>query len=265
MDEDKKTVILIILIILVIVLLAGGVFFVLNMNKQESNNDNSKAATTENSKTNVEKNSIGENNKNDANLDNWIGRYEKGDIIISLYRTGYDTITFDIETNNTGNNYVTDYSAFFIEISDKKLYSNRNSFGDTYTIEIEKTSNGITVKASSTDEESLLNYCSGEYEIKEFEKLGWTGIYSNNENTIIISEIYEDNLYIVLNSENSTKNIGHVFDEVSNDEIYYETEFFDKKEEMRIQKTSKGIKVEASSEDEDNLFNYISGDYTKEK
>lgn len=271
MDEDKKTIVLIILIILVIIaLVVTGAILVLNTNKSDTGNNSNMA---ENREINNNKSDIKENNtETDMNLNSWIGTYENGETTIKMYRYGTNDINVEIINNTLRNEYFggnSDNDQFSEKIvlkaiSEEKLYSRDEWLDTTDIIEIEKISNGIKIKASSTDEDSLLNYCDGEYQSKEFEKLGWSGAYTNNENTIIISEIYEDNLCIMVNSK--TKNSSMIIENIENyskDEINYESDFPDE-EKIKITKTSKEIKVEASSEDKASLANYISGTYTKE-
>ncbi len=272
MNEDKKTIILIILIILVIIaLVVTGTILVLNMNKSDTGNNSN---TTENKEINNNMSDIKENNsETDIDLNSWIGTYENGETIIKMYRSSLNNIYVEIIDNTLRNEYFAgnsendqfDQKIILEAISKEKLYTKDEWFDTTDIIEIEKISNGIKIKASSTDENSLLNSCSGEYKLKEFEKLGWSGVYTNNENTIIISEVYEDNLCIVADSKtnNSTMTIESIED-YSKDEINYESDFFSDERKIKITKTSKGIKVEASSEDKEDMANYISGTYTKE-
>ena len=119
--------------------------------------------------------------------------------------------------------------------------------------------NGIKIEASSTDEEGLLNQINGDYERKEFERAGWDGVYTSGETTIALSEVFEEELMITI--EQGYSSLSESIDEYTKQKIEHD-EFGD---EIFIEKTENGITVQASSTEEDDLLNEISGEYVKEQ
>ena len=87
----------------------------------------------------------------------WNGLYESGDVIISLSEINNNKIYLYINKNETviGKN--------ISNCTNEKLILNENKSNEEIDIEVEKTQDGITIKAKSTNKTSIINEITGEY------------------------------------------------------------------------------------------------------
>lgn len=91
---------------------------------------------------------------------NWNGIYEYDDYTIILSELGKDYLYFTAQV---------DYSTFMVTVDEYTRYDisyEDTSFGDTDTLKVAKTVNGLKIESSSTDESSLLNKINGKEFIK---------------------------------------------------------------------------------------------------
>jgi len=214
---------------------------------QEDNNNN--IQSTEN------------NNTSQEGINKWVGKYENGNVTVDIWRESVDQLFVSIVKLNEGDSFDISSSSFDITVdTDTNQLTHENEmFEEIENVIITYMDNGIKIEASSTDEEGLLNQINGDYERKEFERAGWDGVYTSGETTIALSEVFEEELMITI--EQGYSSLSESIDEYTKQKIEHD-EFGD---EIFIEKTENGITVQASSTEEDDLLNEISGEYVKEQ
>lgn len=192
--------------------------------------------------------------------DSWVGTYTNGSITVKLIRKGPTRLDYIIKNNMFTVQGILDTA------SENKLTYKGESFGELDSIKFERIQNGVKLTAVSTDSESVLNKCNGEYTLKKFTKSNWDGIYKNGDKSIIISEINKNELYITMNTAqtyNYEIALGGSKLNYSETEINYERKIADT-EKLKITKTADGIKVVSSSTKSKDLLNSMSGTYYKQ-
>lgn len=196
--------------------------------------------------------------------ESWVGTYINGNITVKLIRKGPTRLDYII-----GNNMFT-VQGIFDTASENKLTYKGETFGTLDSIKFERIQNGVKLTAVSTDSESVLNKCNGEYTLKEFTKSNWDGIYKNGDKSITISEINKNELYIAMEttqvhgyeiSLNGSSMAGTY--NYSETEINYERKIADT-EKLKITKTANGIVVVSSSTKSKDILNSMSGTYYKQ-
>lgn len=190
----------------------------------------------------------------------WVGVYENENTTINIWRDNIDQLAVRITQMGVGEGTKISIGWFSITIEEDTdiLTHEGEIFGETNSAVITYMDNGINIEASSSDVEDVLNKINGDYLRKEFESSGWDGVYTKGGTTIILSEVFEEELMITI--EKGYSSFSESIDEYTKQKIDHE-EFG---EEIFIEKTENGIKVQASSTDEDGLLNEISGEYVKE-
>jgi len=201
-----------------------------------------------------------ENNISEKGINKWVGKYENENTTINIWREDIDQLFVDISSFSE-EEFSIKSSSFNVTIdtdTNKIIHEGDMYDGTNNSVIITYMDDGINVQASSTDEEDLLNSVNGFYNKNDFERSGWDGTYTNGETTIVLSEIYEEELRINIIQEYSS--FSESIDEYTSQSIEHD-QFG---EEILIEKTEKGITVQASSRDEDDLLNKINGEYVKE-
>ena len=187
----------------------------------------------------------------------WTGTYKSGDNTLRIYSFNQEDeepfLNFDFEVVYSSiGRYTEEFTINKIEYSDT-FFEDEESI-----IIIRNDDETITVTASNSDSTDALNEASGTYTKQEFTDLGWTGTYKSDNATATIIQL--DNDYIICHIEVSELSfIEQSIDEISADELTIES-FGDT---LKITKTENGIKIEASSDEEDSIYNQVSGEYTK--
>lgn len=98
--------------------------------------------------------------KEDFETSNWNGIYKYNDYTIILSELNQNSLYFTLKAN---------YSTFMIGVDEYTRYEinyEDTSFGDTDSLKVSKTVNGLKIESSSTDEDSLLNKINGKEFIK---------------------------------------------------------------------------------------------------
>lgn len=200
-----------------------------------------------------EKENVFEADVETDDINNWNGMYSNdSNVIINIYRYSDNQFSFEILNDNHSASYQ-------LELDNNTSASQSGDwFDETYSINVKKNGNDIIVEASTTEEDGLLNKINGTYTKEKFENAGWDGKYVYDDHVIILAETSEDRLYI---SIDDYYQLGA--DDYDEKEIEYESNFFDEENVIKIEKTSKGIRVEASSTEEDDLLNEINGEFGK--
>lgn len=186
-----------------------------------------------------------------AEFNNWNGVYTKGNYTITLTRSGLSKIEVALSKYNNG-----------IEVESKNIEMDSTSklvYDANEQIEIEKIQSGL--KFSVSGESSTLKEFDGNYNLQTFSKIGWDGIYSNQNYTIVLAEIGEKKLNVMISSKLET------WDTQANDfteeQIVYKGTLYGVSQQLQITKSEKGIQIEASSDNKDSVLNKISGIYEK--
>jgi hypothetical protein len=259
MKKNNGNLSIIFLIVSIIVLIIAAVFWMFTNNySEEKNNQISKSSVINNLNAD-ENNTFNDNfynsniyNENDIN--SWNSKYiDESNNTVLIYRIGENT--FHVDINNINKSKISTAS-YIVEVSsNNKIEYIDTSFGDNDNFTITRDSNEIELICDSEDIDSVLNLANGTYYKEDFEKNGWDGRYKNGDNTIILAETDSDTLVITINNY-----FIRYADECNDKEINYEDSFFDDLEEIKIEKTTNGIKVTSSSTDSDNdILNEISG------
>lgn len=249
------SIIVIILAIITAILVTVEVIVIINdKNKEEDKID------LKQGQNDKEIQSQGDNNISQEGIDKWVGKYENENTTINIWREDIDQLFVDISRFSEEDFSITS-SSFNVTVdtdTNEIIHEGEMYDGANNSVIITYSEEGINVEASSTDEEDLLNSVNGFYSKNEFERSGWDGAYTNGETTIILSEIYEEELNMTILQEYSS--FSRSIDEYTNQTIEYD-EFG---EEIFIEKTENGITVQASSTEEDDLLNKMSGDYVRQ-
>lgn len=253
------SVIVIMLAIITAILVTVEVIAIINdINKEENKANVGKKESINNIESEEENETIQDDNIEGINK--WVGKYENENTTINIWREDIDQLFVDI-SRFSEEDFSINSSSFNVTVDtdtneithDGEMYD-----GSSNSVIITYSEDGINVEASSTDEEDLLNSVNGFYSKNEFERSGWDGAYTNGETTIILSEIYEEELNITILQEYSS--FSRSIDEYTNQTIEYD-EFG---EEIFIEKTENGITVQASSTEKEDLLNIISGEYVRQ-
>ena len=233
----------IIILILCLATATYGIYFMFFRTKADNHKDDEEYIEKENVKID-----------NDILL-SWNGVYNLDGKNIVIYMYDDYTINVDIKINNS----MYGFYATNENVTKDKIVFEREEFGETISITIEKSTNNITVTASSTDKRDPLNLASGTYIKNEFEPYGWTGTYINGDTTIILNEI--DTNYIVTTIMKDSYIATFKFDNVNATELNHNDTIDDGT--IKITKTDNGINVEAQSKRDGDIFNEITGTYKK--
>lgn len=233
----------IIILILCLATAAYGIYFMFFRTKADNPKDDEEYIEKENVKID-----------NDILL-GWNGVYNLGGKNIVIYMYDDYTINVDIKINNS----MYGFYATNENVTKDKIVFEREEFGDTISITIEKNNNNITVTASSTDKKDPLNLANGTYIKNEFEPYGWTGKYINGDTTIILNEI--DANYIVTTIMKDSYVATFQFDSANATELIHNDPIDEGT--IKITKTDNGINVESQSKRDGDIFNEITGTYKK--
>lgn len=233
----------IIIFILCLAAAAYGIYFMFFRTKADRPKDDEEYIEKENVKID-----------NDILL-SWNGVYNLDGKNIVIYMYDDYTINVDLKINNS----MYGFYATNENVTKDKIIFEREEFGETISITIEKNNNNITVTASSTDKKDPLNLASGTYTKNNFEPYGWTGTYINGDTTIILNEI--DANYIVTTIMKDSYVATFQFDSVNATELIHNDTIDEGT--IKITKTDNGINVEAQSKRDGDIFNEITGTYKK--
>jgi len=266
---------IVLLIIAIIVLIAAGVFWMYSQGmfdkKEETKQTNKNLSQVSN---NVKEDddedfdydededeydfdfNVEEEYVSDEIMGHWFGKYtaSNGNQVV-IYRSSRSRINVDITAKNE-DGFVSSYEVGGVEVdSAEKIKYEDSMFDEKTTLELELNGDNLLLKASSNEKESLLNNVDGTYKKEESQTKGWNGVYSNDKYEIILSENYDDQVIVMIDS--FWERYSDEFDE---NKIEYEKDFFDDKEIFTIEKTDTGIKVvKSSSTDEESVLNEIEG------
>lgn len=259
------SVLVIMLAIITAILVTVEVIVIINDIKKEEEkviiSQGEKITDQEKEDNDIEK--IEEENENrisEETINKWVGKYENENVTVDIWRESVDQLFVSIIKLNDGSSFDISSSSFYITVDTEttELIHTSEMFDETDNVIITYMDNGIKLDASSTGEESLLNEIDGEYERKNFEKSGWDGVYINGETTVILSEVFEEELMISI--EQGYSSFSNSIDEYTKQKIEHD----DFGDEIFIEKTNKGIRVQAASTEEDDLLNRINGEYVKQ-
>jgi hypothetical protein len=248
--NNKKT--FIVGVILVFIIAIVGIYLLTKESNSSTKSENSNS------------NSNNKENAKSTDYNNWNGTYKNEDLTITLYRSREDQIEFSISGDimNPDGTTTSSSTSFSLTLDSAERLENDDSIFDTkHSIIIIKTDEGISVQSSSSDPNNLLNAANGNYLKNEFTSSNWDGVYTNNNTSIILSEVSEQELYI-----NIVHNFSiHItqFKDYTNNKIIYEDSFFEDIIKINITKVSDGLEIQSSSTDSDSLLNEINGKYTK--
>lgn len=166
-------------------------------------------------------------------------------VIVNINKDGdYKTINFKTDKNN---NLIPDDESF--ENSDK--------------ITIEKTKNGINIKSSSNDPNSVLNDVNGSFKEENFKSKDWAGIYKKGNTKIAIDQYAKDRITINI-TQGELSYETEVYN-ITDTKLIIENVRFMINEDIKIEKKSNSIVVESKSGDPDSILNKINGEYSKIK
>lgn len=263
--SNGKTILLLLVVVALIIVV---VIMYLPKDEEEAGNTDTNNTPTTNETTNNENNNNETNNNNNnttpettssiSDLLAFSGVYENGNVSITIYAVGSDSVSFSVVSDNG------------IEMQNLELDANKNlfleddSFGETTSIKVEKTADGIKVTASSSDTESALNSINNTYTKKATITSTWSGLYKNGDVEFVIDEYTTGTLAL-----NYADNKNYIFGQYGNIEDYTETtinyvsEFFDETTTITITKTTDGIQVVATSTDPEEDLTTLNGTFTK--
>lgn|GEM_PF-5764118 len=207
----------------------------------------------------------------DAELNCWNGTYKNDRVVIQLYRTAYAQAGIVIEQIGIRTELPGIY--FRIGSTEKLSYRGKTLFHGKVSITIHKTEEGIQIKASSGNAESIFNEINGDYVKESFSALGWDGVYEREGNYIVLAEIHEGIMQMRTYFTLSSNGFPHIYNgdgpvmDYSETEISYNNlKFGDATSEansMSIIKMTDGIQVEILSTNSDSAVDTLSGNYIK--
>lgn len=243
-QKDKTLLSTIIFIFLCIVVISYGIYFTFFRTKVGDNKEE-ETIYIEEAQIKIDK----------EILLGWNGVYTFNNNQVVIYM--YDDYNINIDMNIRNTTY--GFFATHENVTENKITYEREEFGNTVSITLEKTNEGIVVTSSSSDKKDTLNVASGTYTKNSFKDYGWTNTYVKDDTTIILNEIDKDYVVcqIIKDSYISTFN----FDTVDKNKLY----FYDEadKGSITITKTDDDITVEAQSNRDGDIFNEIDGIYKK--
>ena len=196
-------------------------------------------------------------------LEKWVGKYvdEEDKDTITIYANSKSTVSFIISVTDGEMTGYTNLTGTIDESGNKIVYEENEEDEDgkeyKHELELSLENEAITIKGSSTDPNSVYNKMNGTYKKTEDKDSIFSGVYKNDDYEIILAYNFDKEMIISIDDywERYTKD----FDDK---EIKYDSEFFDDKEKLIIEKTADGIKItEASStsKDKDEVLNKIKG------
>lgn len=260
--RGKKGVILVSTVAIVfsittIILILAEIAIIMNdINKKTINNENNIIIneTVENQQ---------EESVSQTGINKWIGKYENEDTTIEITREDEDQLNVSIIKTSMGENINVSNKSFSVTANDdtNRITHQDDIFNEKYSVTITYTDDGIAIKASSNLEDSILNDINGSYKRKQFTSSGWNGLYENGTTKICISEVDKNEISMSITQGYSIYVIK--FSDYTKQKIEYNDTSFGEEENIKITKTTQGIKVNANTTEEDALLNKISGEYVK--
>ena len=275
-DKSGLSSSILLIVIATLILLIAIIFFVYVNNKVKNNNSqNAQVSNPVENQTNLansdsessSKNEIDNEDEDDdleendnINYDDlikWVGTYNNENVSIKMSLISDNLLRVSFSDSENFSN-----KSILCSAEDNKLKYDDSFMDSSSKAEITYNDDDtISVKASSDDEEDVLNNVNGDYTKEELEEKGWTGIYKDEETTIAISEVLEDEITIEFSKDNNV--YSTYLDEYTEDELLCNKESFGETEHFLIEKTDDGITIEANSTEEDSILNEISGEYPK--
>ena len=215
------------------------------------NEQNQPANNNNNNNNNNEK----PGNEATTNIFSFSGVYKNGDIEITMYASSSTTVSL---FGTVGEESIMED----LELKDNNLVLEDEFFGETSSIRVVKTAEGIQLTASSSEAENALNKITGLYTKSETVNSTWTGIYKNGELEYIIDQYAANELsFSYTNGPTVSGSFGNL-DNFNETTITYEGMFGDK---FVITKTATGINVVATSTDTEEDMTAFNGTFEKVK
>ncbi|MDD6223631.1 MAG: hypothetical protein PUB18_01350 [bacterium] len=90
----------------------------------------------------------------------------------------------------------------------------------------------------------------------------YSGIYKNENAEIRIHASHTNLIEATIVDESGSYTVAYL--KINKNKLYTDTEFFDEKYSITVEKTADGIKVTANSNNSESIYNKINGSYTKQ-
>lgn len=195
-QKKSKVPIIIAIVVIVIALLVVAYFLVMKKDDEKDTKSNSNSNTSENTNSKEETASP----QFTMNYPEWVGFYEGGDYKLVMYYENHEDLRFSLVsgkvTVNDDGSFSTSSSSWDLNIkADSPTEIHYEEDGEEITVT--KTTTGVHVVIKEEDPTKNVDV---ELTKNNFTSNGFTGIYTNKQNILIINEIDSEECTIMYGS-----------------------------------------------------------------
>lgn len=188
-------------------------------------------------------------------MSEWLGVYAKDKDRIYITDNNSENMKIEIYSNHDDD---IDVYTFYIS-KDKidKVITDESTF-ESYNLAIGLIENGVRIKSSSTKEDSIFKYISGDYQKIEYTSHGWDKAYTSGKYGLLFND-FDDHVTCEIYVDGKFNSGFDIYGELREEELIYKSIFNKVETNVELTKTKDGILVKSSSSEEDSVFNEING------
>ena len=197
---------------------------------------------------------ISETIKGYKNLFDWNGVYKKDDMEVHIYQSSLNEIAILISKIVDGEIKTANFVA---SVENNNVSYDSDFFGYNYKSTIVKNETGISLKYTTNEEGSDFTNVDVDLQKVSAPTSDMIGLYYNDDAYVIISEVTDNEVYVILKTKKISESEMIYFDNINN--LKQEDEF----RKINILRDNDGLEIISSAIDEENIFNVINGKYIK--